>query len=477
MDILLVDDEELSRTAIKEFITEQLGHTVYDFANGVDAFEYWQDHHQTLIISDIRMPFMTGNQLLEKVKKDPFGKTTDFILITGYADINSAIQALRNGAYDYLQKPVDIEELSVIIERIEERQTLVKENKELKNEFDKTLDKATNEIKHKLSYYQSVYAQVVGIGNVGIFSETMHSIMTVCEKLNKDRSIPVLIEGATGTGKEIIARKVHFGNDNSTLPFVSINCAAISPSLFESELFGYEEGAFTGAKRRGNIGKMEMAHQGTIFLDEIGEMPLDLQPKLLRAIQQQEIYRVGSSKKIKLDVRFICATNRNLLEQVQEGKFRADLYYRLNVAKIFIPPLSERKNEIVPLAQMFLLQHAEAKQKKFRMIHKEAAKILENYNWPGNVRELQNTIERVILLYDDIELKAKHLQFIENDLYYPVDGQSVLSPGKIILPDDPFDLDMLEKEIVQKALQKFNGNKSKTADYLKITRSALRSRM
>ncbi len=477
MNILLVDDEELSRNAIKEFITEQLGHQVFDYTNGAEAFSAWKENHFPVIISDIKMPLMDGNKLLESIKKMPEGKNTDIVLITGYADVNSAVQALRNGAYDYLQKPVDIEELAAILDKIEEHQTLLSENHQLKNQFNETLENATEDIRKKLNYFQSAYSSVAGIGNVGIFSDTMQSIMSVCEKLHEDRSIPVLIEGATGTGKEIIARKVHFGSKESPLPFVTINCAAISPSLFESELFGYEEGAFTGAKRRGNIGKIEMAQQGTLFLDEIGEMPLDLQPKLLRAIQQQEIYRVGSSRKIKLDVRFVCATNRTLLEQVQEGKFRADLYYRLNVAKIFIPALKDRKAEIYPLAQMFLHQYAESKQKKFRIISSDAKKLLENYEWPGNIRELQNTIERVVLLYDDIELKAKHLQFLENDLYYPVDDQNVLTPGKIIIPDTPFDLEILEKEIVHKTMIKFNGNKTKTAEFLNLTRSALRSRM
>lgn len=476
MNILLVDDEELSREAIRDFIVEQLGHDVTECKNGLEAFDTWEKNYHPVIISDIRMPHMDGLTLLEKIKKHEKGKHTDIVMITGYADVDSAVQALREGAYDYLQKPVNIEELALTLDRIEEHQTLISENHLLKNQFNETLESATSDIKTKLSYYQSAYSNVVGIGNVGIFSDTMHSIMAICQKLHEDRSIPVLIEGSTGTGKEIIARKVHFGVGDTPLPFVSINCAAISPSLFESELFGYEEGAFTGAKRRGNIGKMEMAQNGTLFLDEIGEMPLDLQPKLLRAIQQQEIYRVGSSRKIKLDVRFVCATNRNLLDQVHEGKFRSDLYYRLNVAKIYIPPLKERKNEIAPLAQMFLLEFAETKKKRFRIIHKDAIKILENYDWPGNIRELQNTIERVILLYDDIELKPQYLQFIENDLYYPIDGESVLKPGKIVLPEEPFNLDMLDKEIVQKTLNRFKGNKTKTADFLGLTRSSLRSR-
>lgn len=477
MDILLVDDEDMSREAVRDFLVEQLGHQVFEFKNGKKAYEAWLKEKYQVVISDIRMPLMSGVNLLEEIKKSPQGKNTDVFLITGYADVDTAIRALRAGAWDYLQKPVNIEELANILDKIEEHQTLLFENKQLKDDFNETLEQATGDIQKKLSYYQSAYANIVGIGNVGIFSNTMRSIMDICTKLHGDRNLPVLIEGATGTGKEILARKIHYGNADNHSPFVTINCAAITPSLFESELFGYDEGAFTGAKRSGSMGKMEMAQGGTIFLDEIGEMPLELQPKLLRAIQQQEIYRVGSNRKIKLDVRFICATNRNLLELSHEGKFRLDLYYRLNVAKITVPPLKDRKEEIIPLAQMFLSEFSESKKKRFKMIHKEAMKLLEQYEWQGNVRELQNTIERVVLLYDDIELKPQYLQFLENDQYYPLEGACILESGKIELPDHPINLDEINKEIVQKALKKFNGNKSKTADFLSISRSALRSRM
>ncbi len=477
MNIMLVDDEDLSREAVSDFISEQLGHKVVEFKNGKEAYEAWLKNDYPVIISDIRMPQMTGVSLLEAIKDHPKGKNVDIVLITGYADVDTAVRALRAGAYDYMQKPVNIEELASILEKIEEHQSLLSENKLLKEEFNETLDNATGDIRKKLSFYQSAYANIVGIGNVGIFSLTMKSIMDICQKLHSDRSLPVLIEGSTGTGKEIIARKIHYGNGENSMPFITINCAAITPSLFESELFGYDEGAFTGAKRSGSIGKMELAQGGTLFLDEIGEMPLDLQPKLLRAIQQQEIYRVGGNRKIKLDVRFICATNRNLLELSHDGRFRLDLYYRLNVAKIMVPPLRERKDEILPLAQMFLLEFAESKKKRFRMIHPEALKILEQHEWLGNVRELQNTIERIVLLYDDIELKPQYLKFLDNDQYFPIDGGFVLESGKIELPDHPINLEAINQEIVIKALKKFNDNKSKTAEYLGISRSALRSRM
>lgn len=477
MKILLVDDEDISRDAVRDFLHEQLGYDVIEATDGYQAWELFQAQPVPLIISDIRMPKMTGIELLRKIKESTTALYTEMILFTGYADIQTAIEALRLGAYDYLYKPVNIEELAILIERVEEKYQLRQENSELKNNFNHVLEKATHEINYKLKNLQNTLASVQGIGNIGIFSDAMQGIMTIANKLHADRSVPVLIEGDTGTGKEIVARKVHFGDENDTSPFITINCAAISPSLFESELYGYEEGSFTGAKKQGNIGKFELAQGGTLFLDEIGEIPLEMQPKLLRALQQKEIYRVGGTKKIKLDVRIIGATNKNLLDQVKLGLFRADLYYRLNVARISIPNLKDRKEEIIPLAQLFLTQLSDQKKKNFRMIQKEAASILENYPWPGNIRELQNTIERVVLLYDDLQLKADHLRFLQGEIDFPLADQFLLQSGTFSLPKESLDLEALELEIVRKALAMFDGNRTKTADYLKITRSALRSRL
>jgi two-component system, NtrC family, response regulator AtoC len=322
----------------------------------------------------------------------------------------------------------------------------------------------------------------VGVGNIGIFSNKMREIRDLSEKLHNDRTLPVLIEGETGTGKEVAARMIHYGHGDVTAPFVSINCTAIPPNLFETELFGYEEGAFTDAKKKGAMGKFELAQGGTIFLDEIGDLPLDIQPKLLRVLEERAIYRVGGLKKIELDIRVICATNQNLFQKVKQGKFREDLFYRLNVAYIRIPPLRERKEAIAPLAQLFLTQFAEKKNRQFRYLHTDAVKILEDCPWPGNIRELQNTIERVVLLYDDIEVRPEHLRFLTDmngDLLSDAsqcDG-NVLQPGKIKLPPDKLDLKELEDEIVRKTLEKFDGNKTRTAEYLGLTRSALRSKL
>jgi transcriptional regulator with PAS, ATPase and Fis domain len=285
-----------------------------------------------------------------------------------------------------------------------------------------------------------------------------------------------LIEGETGTGKEIIARMIHYGEGNVDAPFITINCSAITPTLFESELFGYVEGAFTDARKKGRMGKFELAQGGTLFLDEIGDLPLDMQPKLLRALEAREIYRIGGTKRIKLDVRVICATNRELEKMVEENVFRRDLFFRLNVGRIYIPPLSERKEAIIPLALLFLEKYSKEKRKEFKAIHSDAENILYSHDWKGNVRELQNTIERIVLLYNDSELKPEHLNFLSPAEAF-VPSVSAVSPGSFVLPPDHLDLKGLEKEITRKALKKFKGNKTLTARYLGLSRSALRSRL
>jgi len=478
LNILLVDDEPLILEALSDFLEDQLGHHVTRCDNGRDALKLFKKTPFPMIISDIRMPGMDGIELLQSLKTLPPGRNSDVVILTGHGDMITAIKALRAGAYDYLLKPVNIEELAVIVDRIAEHQSLILENYELSHHFEEKVAEATQETELKLNRLKTMYAEIAGIGKIGVFSDEMRAVLAMAERLHEDRSIPVLIEGETGTGKEIVARLVHYGQGDVTNQFVSINCSAISPNLFESELFGYESGAFTGARKEGMKGKLELARGGTLFLDEIGDLPLELQPKLLRTLQEREMYRVGGLKKIKLDVRIICATNRNLVRLVEEGSFRRDLFYRLNIGRIYLSPLRKSKEAIAPLAQMFLERYAREKKRQFRFLTKEAVKILENHSWPGNVRELQNTIERVVLLYEDIEVRPEHLQFLTSDSDDALMLQgTILKLGSIVLPPDSLDLKELDSEITHKALAMFNGNKSKTADYLGITRSALRSRL
>lgn len=477
MKILIVDDDISSGSAVAEFIKEQLGYQIHLCHSGAEAILSLGNEDFQLVISDMRMPGISGLDLLKRIKQLPNGKGIEVVIMTGFGDMETSIEALRGGAYDYLLKPVNIEELAIIIERVAENFRLKEENKDLKENFQKEISLVKKEEADRIQYYETTIREITSVGKIGVFSEVMRGVVRMAEQFHEDRSVPVLIEGETGTGKEVMARLVHFGKNSDILqPFISINCSAISPTLFESELFGYEGGAFTGALKEGKPGKLELAQGGTLFLDEIGEMPLDMQPKLLRVLQQKEMFRVGGSKPITLDVRVIFATNRNLKQMVAEKTFRSDLYYRLNTGRLYIPPLRERKEAILSFSQIFLDQYSKKRGRKFRFISKEAKKLLQEYDWPGNIRELKNAIERATLLFNDLELKPEHLRFLHADENEQVTEQPIV-PGRIVLPEDELNLEQVELEIVRKALKKFDQNKSKTAEYLRITRSALRSRM
>ena len=477
MNILIVDDDKSSGSAVADFVEEQLGHKIKLCHNGNDALSALKEDDYQLVISDMKMPGISGIDLLKKIKALPSGPSIEVIIMTGFADLDSSIDALRNKAFDYLLKPVNVEELAILIERVVENNELKKDNI-LDSNIDNQASVNKKESSQRINYYETTIRDITTVGKVGIFSESMRAVVKMAEQFHEDRSIPVLIEGETGTGKEVMARLVHFGQKSELLqPFISINCSAISPSLFESELFGYEIGAFTGARKDGKLGKLELAQGGTLFLDEIGEMPLDMQPKLLRVLQQKEMYRVGGNTAIKLDVRVIFATNRNLKQMVEEKTFRNDLYYRLNTGRLFIPPLRDRKKSILSFTQVFLDEYSKKRGRKFRFISKAAKTVLHEYEWPGNIRELKNTIERATLLFDDIELRPEHLRFLQAEDKKFDSLEKAIIPGKIVIPDDELDIEQLELEIVKKALLKFDNNKTKTADYLRITRSALRSRM
>ncbi len=477
MNLLVVDDDELSRSSVQEFLSDQMGYKVCAADNGMQALELFRSETFEVVISDLKMPVMGGIDLLREVKK--LAPQTDVIIMTGYADVETSVAALRLGATDYLLKPFEVEDLAQVIQRIEDFKRLQHENAELKDTL-KTKDEAEKESKAQMNALRSALRQVTHGPDIAFFSSSMHSIVSLCQKLHHERDVPVLIEGETGTGKEVIAKLIHNGEkENEERPFIPLNCAAISPQLFESELFGYVEGAFTGARKNGAAGKLELAQGGTIFLDEIGELPLEFQPKLLRVLQEREIYRVGGDKPISLDVRFIFATNRNLKSMSEKKEFRSDLYYRMNLGSIEVPPLRERKEAIVPLAQLFLERFAAKRNRDFRFITGEARKILMQYKWPGNIRELQHTIERIVLLYNEEYLEQEHLAFLQEGHEDGIAqrGGHMLEQGKIQLPDTHLSLREIENEILLKSLRKFDNNKTKAAEYLGLTRSAFRSRL
>lgn len=479
MKILLVDDDEHSRQSMLWFLKRQ-NHEVTECASGEEALERFSAEEYPMVLSDIQMPGMSGNELAVAIKKLPSSWQTDIVLFTGHADLGSAVTALRAGVYDYLEKPVNPEELTSVIERVAEHQTLLRENKILTERFHEEVNAATEETRRELVHMKQIVAEST-MGPVGIFSECMKKIVQQAEQLHADSSIPVLIEGETGTGKEVIAKMIHYGsgfNPLSSTPFVDINCAALAPTLFESELFGYEAGSFTGSMVKGAKGKFDLAYGGTLFLDEIGEIPLDLQGKLLRVLQEKEFYRVGGLKKIKTNIRLICATNIPLEECVEQGTFRKDLYFRLKVANIIIPPLRERKEEILPITTMLLQDFSRRKKKQFSAIHPETINILQGYDWPGNIRELQNVVEYATFAYNDQELKPEHIIGL---LQQKREQPTSLSPTNGVLelpfPVQGYPLKKYTEDTILKILAAHNDNQSATANYLGISRRALSYRL
>jgi two-component system, NtrC family, response regulator AtoC len=479
MKILLIDDEQHSRQAMLWFLKRQK-HEVTECASGAEALTQYSPDKFPMVLSDIQMPGMSGIELASAIKLLPDSWKTDIVLFTGHADLRSAVSAMRAGVYDYLEKPVNVEELASVVEKVAEHQALLRENKILTERFHEEVNAATEDTRRELAEVKQIIAESI-IGSVGIFSKCMENIVQQAGQLHADRSIPVLIEGETGTGKEIVAKMIHYGDSHaplSTAPFVDINCAALAPTLFESELFGYEAGAFTGGTAKGSKGKFDLAYGGTLLLDEIGEIPPDLQGKLLRVLQEKEFYRIGGLKKIKTNVRVICATNVPLEERVEKGIFRKDLYFRLNVAHIVIQPLRERREEILPLALLFLHKFSHLKKKKFSSIHPQTAMMMEKHNWPGNVRELQNVIEYAVFAYNDVELRPDHILGLLQKSHEQASGPPEMNRVlELPFPLQGYPLKNYTEDVILKVLAAHNGNQSATADYLGLTRRALSYRI
>lgn len=468
MNILLVDDENRSRSHVAQFL-RKLGHHVVEAGNGKEALDLINQQDFNLLLTDNRMPRMSGLELLQELSLLPVASKVDKVLFTAYADMDSSIAAIRAGAFDYLLKPLDIDELVKTTERVARHQEEIR-GKIIKQEL--PAENAT-QIEVNPNPASS------GCSKVGVFSHSMKEIFSLALKLHHNRSIPVLIQGETGTGKELVARYIHYGEKNSNLPFVALNCAALTSSIFESELFGYEPGTFSGGLPQGKRGKLDMAHGGALFLDEISELPLDLQAKLLRVLQEKEFYRVGGLKLIKTDVRIICASNQRLKNMVDQGLFREDLYYRLNMGHVYIPPLRKQPEAIIPLARMFMMEISEQANRRFKKIEPRAARILETYHWPGNVRELRNTIEWIVLMNDDTTVQSQHLDNLR--LRTLEDKQENLDnpilPDDFFMPPGSMHLDKLSNDIILKALKMHDGNKTATARYLGISRSTLYYRL
>ena len=462
MRILLVDDDSKVVQALSEALTHR-GYDVTEASGGEEAWKLYYRENFPVIITDLEMPGGHGLQLLKNINSNG-NLPAAVIVMSGITDANTVEETFKAGAFDFLSKPVSMEYLFDVVKRACES---VQSSSAKGEETDWMSDEliASIEKKHDLV----------------IASEYLRNIVKQALNFHSASSVPVLIQGETGTGKEKIAQLVHDGLDKGGGPFIDVNCAAIPKQLLESELFGYESGAFTGADKEGKAGKFELADGGSLFLDEIGEMPLELQAKLLRIVEQGEVCRLGGSCNRSIKPRLICATNCDLLELVRQGKFRSDLFHRLNLGYIHLKPLRKQPQTIPPLVRYFLNSIARTQNKPFNDIAPDVIEKMQDYQWPGNIRELRNTIERTVLLHSDTVLRTEHLEWMPAAT--PVNSTSsstaegAINPGSLVLPSEGFDLEKLNDEIILKALRLHGGNKSHTAQYLGITRSKLLTRL
>lgn len=464
MNILLVDDEKDYCKDMSDFLSN-FDHNIKETYDGMSALTLIKKDKIDLVISDIKMPGMSGIDLVKEIKKE--GHQLDIILISGSGDILKSINAIDLGIVDFLVKPIDVFKLAGLISLVEDKKGLKKSKDVSADNITELNDKTLVEI-NKLKFGSDHSLSNPSIGKIGIFSEKMINIYKKLRKLQEFPEYPILLSGRTGTGKEVLAKYVHYENQKNEGPFIGINCSTINKNLFEAELFGYEKGSFTGADTKGRDGKIKLAEKGTLFLDEITEISQDLQVKLLRIIQEREYYKVGGNEKLPVNTRIICATNKDIKKLVSMGRFRKDLYFRLNVCQIKIPSLKERKEEIIPLFIMFIKQLNEEMKKKVVNIEAKALKVIREYKWPGNVRELENVITRVMLFSEEKTLKYDHFKFLK--IINIEAKRSTRGIFDFELPETSFDLNDFVNEIVKKALKKFNGNKTKAAEYLRLTR-------
>jgi len=443
--VLVVDDEPGMRDFL-EIMLRKDGYEVDTASDGAEAIDRIERKMFDLAVVDIQMPVMNGIDVLQKInEKSP---ETTVIMITAYASHETAIDAMKLGAYDYITKPFKIDEIKLVIKKSLEKKRLERENSRLKKEL---------ETKY-------------GFGNIIGRSPEIVKVFEMIKRVS-ELKVNIIISGESGTGKELVARAIHYSGNRHEGPFVPVNCGAIPENLMESELFGYKKGAFTGAQRD-KKGLFEEADRGTIFLDEIGDLPLHLQVKLLRALEGKEIRPLGSTEVVPIDVRVISATNRKLEEEVAAGKFREDLYYRLNVIKIQLPSLRERKADISPLAIHFMTRYSREMEKDIRGISPKVLEILENYNYPGNVRELENIIARCVALETSNVIRHETLpQLVSGRDYLDLDTSFTSSTSLDTL------LGSIEKKMIDKALRSAGGNKTEAAKLLGITLRSFRYRL
>ena len=445
--ILVVDDEHLIRWSLEQNLKKQ-GYEVVTAASGEDALKLLKDDVPDLMLLDIQLPGIDGLAVLERVKE--MEEEIIVIMVTALGVLETAVKAMRMGAYDYINKPFNLDELAIVIKKALE----------------------TGELKREVAHLRSEQSRKYGTGGIIGRSRHMQNVLAMVEKVAKSDAGTILIQGESGTGKELIAKAIHYQSGRAERPFMAINCAAVPETLLESELMGHERGAFTDAKVQ-KKGLLEMADGGTLFLDEIGDMAPGMQAKLLRVLEDRSFRRVGGIKDIQVDVRIISATNKDLLQAIEEKVFRADLYYRIQVIPIHLPALRERRDDIMPLVEHFIAHFNREFGKSVKGVSKMAEKFLTEYAWPGNIRELRNIIERAIILENEETLLLEHLP---QELVAKTGGSSV-GPFSVHLPEEGIDIEDVERELIRQALETSEGNQSKAAKKLNLGIDAFRYRM
>ncbi|MDP1991991.1 MAG: sigma-54 dependent transcriptional regulator [Syntrophales bacterium] len=441
--ILVVDDDESHRIMLRAVLKGE-GYRVTEAADGTDAVKAVETDAFDLILMDIRMTNMDGIEALTEIRK--ISPLVPVLIMTAYASVKTAVEALKAGAFDYVTKPLDIEELKILIEKGLENYHLRTENLALKERIGDRFD----------------FSRI--IGRSGKMITLLDTLAMVAPS-----DATVLIMGESGTGKEVIANAIHHNSPRARQPFIKVSCAALPETLLESELFGHEKGAFTSAVSR-REGRFQLAHRGTIFLDEVGEMSPAIQTKLLRVLQEKEFEPLGSARTIKVDIRVIAATNKDLPKEVREGRFREDLYYRLNVVPITMPPLRERKEDIPPLADHFLAVYREKNRKPLKGISGKALDLLVRYDWPGNIRELENCIERAVIM-------AREEMITPVD--FPPQIQRLSGEGEKEGSAIPYGMSLaeMERELIVKTLAETGGNRTRAAEVLGINRRTLQNKL
>jgi DNA-binding NtrC family response regulator len=444
LDILIVEDQAFQREMLRAFLIKE-GHRIVEAENGEEALRLLNLNFFDLILLDFKMPGINGLEVLEEAKR--LNPELDAVIMTAYGTIETAVAAMKAGARDYITKPIDLDELSILISRIADHRGLARENEILRQQL-----KAKGITSDTIKYKSRKIGDLINI--VGRIAPSQAS---------------VLIQGETGTGKELFARLIHNASSRTERPFITVNCAAIPEMLLESELFGHERGAFTGAVQR-RIGRFEQADGGTLFLDEIGELNPHMQVKLLRFLQDHEFQRVGGEKTLKADVRIISATNQDLDARVKEGSFREDLFYRINVVAVRIPPLRERREDIPVLIDHFIKRFVRENRKKITGISREAEDLLVKYDYPGNVRELENIIERGVVISQGSILTPKDLPFQEALGLDVVDSEVYSDTLHRAL-------EALEREMIRDALDKAGLNQTRAAKLLGLSERMLRYKL